>query len=88
MQSPRKFDDPLTDDAAGRLASNDNVPRCPCRGSIRCVKRRAPVEYSKASLREERRERESSARRVKPILPALTEATSPYWRRIKYSLFE
>jgi len=26
-------------------------------------------------------------RRVKLILPALTEATSPYWRSIKYSLF-
>src|SRR3954462_5137636 len=26
-------------------------------------------------------------RRVKLILPALTEATSPYWRQIKYSLF-
>src|ERR1700730_1971008 len=25
--------------------------------------------------------------RVKLILPALTEATSPYWRPIKYSLF-
>ena len=29
----------------------------------------------------------SSLRRVKLILPALTEATSPYWRPIKYSLF-
>jgi len=29
----------------------------------------------------------SSIRRVKMILPALTEATSPYWRPIKYSLF-
>jgi radical SAM superfamily enzyme YgiQ (UPF0313 family) len=28
-----------------------------------------------------------STRRVKLILPALTEATSPYWRPIKYSLF-
>jgi radical SAM superfamily enzyme YgiQ (UPF0313 family) len=28
-----------------------------------------------------------SVRRVKFILPALTEATSPYWRPIKYSLF-
>src|SRR5262244_1671070 len=28
-----------------------------------------------------------SPRRVKLILPALTEATSPYWRPIKYSLF-
>src|SRR5438270_2772014 len=28
-----------------------------------------------------------SVRRVKLILPALTEATSPYWRPIKYSLF-
>src|SRR5207248_7729510 len=27
------------------------------------------------------------ALRVKFILPALTEATSPYWRPIKYSLF-
>src|SRR2546423_3038932 len=26
-------------------------------------------------------------KRVKLILPALTEATSPYWRPIKYSLF-
>lgn len=26
-------------------------------------------------------------RSVKLILPALTEATSPYWRPIKYSLF-
>src|SRR6185503_10405930 len=26
-------------------------------------------------------------KRVKFILPALTEATSPYWRPIKYSLF-
>ncbi len=26
-------------------------------------------------------------RRIKLILPALTEATSPYWRPIKYSLF-
>ena len=26
-------------------------------------------------------------RRVKLILPALTEATGPYWRPIKYSLF-
>src|SRR5262245_13720510 len=26
-------------------------------------------------------------RKVKLILPALTEATSPYWRPIKYSLF-
>ena len=25
--------------------------------------------------------------KVKMILPALTEATSPYWRPIKYSLF-
>jgi hypothetical protein len=25
--------------------------------------------------------------RVKLILPALTETTSPYWRPIKYSLF-
>src|SRR5262245_41930545 len=25
--------------------------------------------------------------RVKLILPALTEATSPYWRPVKYSLF-
>ena len=25
--------------------------------------------------------------RVKMILPALTEATGPYWRPIKYSLF-
>jgi hypothetical protein len=25
--------------------------------------------------------------RVKLILPALTEATNPYWRPIKYSLF-
>src|ERR1700754_4684550 len=25
--------------------------------------------------------------RVKFILPALTEATSPYWRPVKYSLF-
>jgi radical SAM superfamily enzyme YgiQ (UPF0313 family) len=29
----------------------------------------------------------SSLRRVKLILPALTEATSPYWRPVKYSLF-
>jgi radical SAM superfamily enzyme YgiQ (UPF0313 family) len=29
----------------------------------------------------------SSLRRVKLILPALTEATNPYWRPIKYSLF-
>src|SRR5437016_13558155 len=29
----------------------------------------------------------SSIKRVKMILPALTEATSPYWRPIKYSLF-
>lgn len=29
----------------------------------------------------------SSPKRVKFILPALTEATSPYWRPIKYSLF-
>ena len=29
----------------------------------------------------------SRVRRVKLILPALTEATSPYWRPIKYSLF-
>src|SRR5436189_80892 len=29
----------------------------------------------------------SPLRRVKLILPALTEATSPYWRPIKYSLF-
>ncbi len=29
----------------------------------------------------------TSIRRVKLILPALTEATSPYWRPIKYSLF-
>ena len=29
----------------------------------------------------------SQLRRVKLILPALTEATSPYWRPIKYSLF-
>src|SRR6059036_3491447 len=28
-----------------------------------------------------------SIKRVKLILPALTEATSPYWRPIKYSLF-
>ena len=31
--------------------------------------------------------RRQSLRRVKLILPALTEATSPYWRPIKYSLF-
>jgi hypothetical protein len=29
----------------------------------------------------------SSALNVKMILPALTEATDPYWRPIKYSLF-
>jgi len=29
----------------------------------------------------------SSLKRVKLILPALTEATSPHWRPIKYSLF-
>src|SRR5712692_1942658 len=29
----------------------------------------------------------SSIKRVKLILPALTEATSPFWRPIKYSLF-
>jgi hypothetical protein len=29
----------------------------------------------------------SPIRRVKLILPALTEATGPYWRPIKYSLF-
>src|SRR5688500_19459640 len=29
----------------------------------------------------------ASIRRVKLILPALTEATGPYWRPIKYSLF-
>jgi radical SAM superfamily enzyme YgiQ (UPF0313 family) len=29
----------------------------------------------------------ASIRRVKLILPALTEATSPFWRPIKYSLF-
>jgi radical SAM superfamily enzyme YgiQ (UPF0313 family) len=29
----------------------------------------------------------SPIRRVKLILPALTEATSPYWRPVKYSLF-
>src|SRR5438105_8643055 len=29
----------------------------------------------------------SSIKHVKMILPALTEATSPYWRPIKYSLF-
>ena len=29
----------------------------------------------------------SSIKRVKMILPALTEATSPFWRPIKYSLF-
>src|SRR5512139_3336923 len=29
----------------------------------------------------------SSIRRVKLILPALTEATGPFWRSIKYSLF-
>ena len=28
-----------------------------------------------------------SIKRVKLILPALTEATSPFWRPIKYSLF-
>jgi radical SAM superfamily enzyme YgiQ (UPF0313 family) len=31
--------------------------------------------------------RVASIRRVKMILPALTEATSPFWRPIKYSLF-
>ena len=31
--------------------------------------------------------RTSRGLRVKLILPALTEATSPYWRPIKYSLF-
>src|SRR5437762_12135154 len=31
--------------------------------------------------------RHRQPRRVKLILPALTEATSPYWRPIKYSLF-
>src|SRR5438094_2518920 len=30
---------------------------------------------------------QSPLRRVKLILPALTEATSPYWRPVKYSLF-
>ena len=29
----------------------------------------------------------SGATKVKLILPALTEATSPFWRPIKYSLF-
>src|SRR3954452_7047812 len=29
----------------------------------------------------------TALRRVKLILPALTEATSPFWRPIKYSLF-
>lgn len=33
------------------------------------------------------RNRRTKIRRVKLILPALTEATSPYWRPIKYSLF-
>src|SRR5436305_3339170 len=33
------------------------------------------------------RTRAGFAPRVKLILPALTEATSPYWRPIKYSLF-
>src|ERR1051326_616129 len=28
-----------------------------------------------------------SIKRVKLLLPALTEATSPYWRPVKYSLF-
>jgi hypothetical protein len=31
--------------------------------------------------------RHRKLKRVKLILPALTEATSPYWRPIKYSLF-
>jgi len=31
--------------------------------------------------------KQTSLNRVKLILPALTEATSPYWRPIKYSLF-
>ena len=33
------------------------------------------------------RQKRPSLNRVKLILPALTEATSPYWRPIKYSLF-
>src|SRR3982751_931436 len=31
--------------------------------------------------------KQSACMKVKFILPALTEATSPYWRPIKYSLF-
>src|ERR1700674_3484172 len=34
-----------------------------------------------------RRSFRATLRSVKLILPALTEATSPYWRPIKYSLF-
>ena len=33
------------------------------------------------------RDRRGAAMKVKMILPALTEATSPFWRPIKYSLF-
>lgn len=42
----------------------------------------APLHHSRAPLR-----RDSSVMKVKFILPALTEAKSPFWRPIKYSLF-
>src|SRR6185295_15141535 len=42
------------------------------------VMRRIAILYNTKNLRH---------LRVKLILPALTEATSPYWRPIKYSLF-
>jgi hypothetical protein len=38
-------------------------------------------------LRAEGRDGRGRIQKVKMILPALTEATSPFWRPIKYSLF-
>src|SRR5437870_983555 len=49
-----------------------------------CVPRRAGRTARTGDLDRVARERPM---KVKMILPALTEATSPFWRPIKYSLF-
>ena len=55
--------------------------QCKC---VRAIAFRCTLCYKVLGMRNRR---PNSGLRVKLILPALTEATSPYWRPIKYSLF-
>src|SRR5438046_957832 len=72
-----------------RRFSNERLPaRWPtvtmtCRGAPVCAPEDRPTDTHIAG----RRRWGVSAVKVKMILPALTEATSPFWRPIKYSLF-